>query len=76
MIYAFMVADADEFRIERMCRVLGVGRSGYYAWRSRSPSQRTNGDEVLLTKIQQRSIGSVEGPLAARGSMRLCISKA
>ena len=53
MIYTFMAVYAGEFRIERMCRVLGVGRSGYYAWRSRSPSQRADGDEVLLTKIQQ-----------------------
>jgi len=48
-----MAAHAGEFRIERMCRVLGVGRSGYYAWRSRPTSQRAEGDEVLLVKIQE-----------------------
>ena len=53
MIYKFMVEHESEFRVQRMCRVLGVGRSGYYAWCSRSASQRVQEDEVLLVKIQQ-----------------------
>jgi putative transposase len=53
MIYKFMAEHESEFRIQRMCRVLGVGRSGYYAWCSRSASQRVQEDEVLLVKIQQ-----------------------
>jgi len=53
MIYKFMADHESEFRIQRMCRVLGVGRSGYYAWCSRSASQRVQEDEVLLVKIQQ-----------------------
>jgi putative transposase len=52
MIYKFMAAHAGEFRIERMCRVLGVGRSGYYAWRSRPASQRARTNEALLVQIQ------------------------
>ena len=53
MIYKFMAEHEHEFRIQRMCRVLGVGRSGYYAWCSRPASQRVQEDEVLLIKIQQ-----------------------
>lgn len=53
MIYQFMAEHESEFRIQRMCRVFGVGRSGYYAWRSRPASQRTQADEGLLVKIQQ-----------------------
>jgi len=53
MIYKFMADHESEFRIQHMCRVLGVGRSGYYAWCSRSASQRVQEDEVLLVKIQQ-----------------------
>jgi transposase InsO family protein len=52
MIYKFMAAHEEEFKIERMCRVLGVGRSGYYAWRSRPVSQRARANETLLEKIQ------------------------
>jgi transposase InsO family protein len=52
MIYTFMAAHEEEFKIERMCRVLGVGRSGYYAWRSRPASQRARANEILLEKIQ------------------------
>lgn len=53
MIYAFMAEHENEFRIQRMCQILGVGRSGYYAWRSRPASQRTQADEALWVKIQQ-----------------------
>jgi putative transposase len=53
MIYQFMAVHAGEFRVERMCRVLGVGRSGYYAWRSRPTSLRAEVDEGLLVKIRE-----------------------
>jgi putative transposase len=52
MIYQFMAEHEGEFRIERMCQVLGVGRSGYYAWRSRPTSLRAQANEALLVKIQ------------------------
>jgi putative transposase len=52
MIYQFMAAHEGEFGIERMCRVLGVGRSGYYAWRSRPASRRAKANEVLWAQIQ------------------------
>jgi len=35
-----------------MCRILKVGRSGYYAWRRRSPSQRKMADKALLAQIR------------------------
>ena len=36
-----------------MCRVLCVSRSGYYAWRNRSPSTRAVEDERLADKIEE-----------------------
>lgn len=37
--------------IEILCEVLGVSRSGYYAWLSHSPSQREQADAVLANEI-------------------------
>jgi putative transposase len=36
----------------RLCRMLSVSRSGYYAWRRRSPSERARFDAVLSEKIE------------------------
>ena len=30
--YRFISANAGQYRVKRLCRVLGVGRSGYNAW--------------------------------------------
>jgi transposase InsO family protein len=39
-------------RVETLCRALGVSVSGYYAWRTREPSQQQQRDEALLHAIQ------------------------
>ena len=36
-----------------MCRVLGVSRSGYYAWRTRQPSPRAQADAMLQARIKR-----------------------
>ena len=36
-----------------MCRVLGVSRSGFYAWLQRPPSQRARRDAELSRRIQE-----------------------
>ncbi|MGH7261739.1 MAG: IS3 family transposase [Nitrospiraceae bacterium] len=51
--YAFIRAHAQEFSIGRMCGVLQVSRSGYYAWRRRPASTRHQANERLLTRIRQ-----------------------
>ncbi len=35
-----------------LCRVLGLSRSGYYAWLDRTESQRTREDRRLLVEIR------------------------
>jgi len=36
-----------------LCRMLGVSRSGYYAWRERPPSKRSREDAALTAKIHE-----------------------
>jgi putative transposase len=52
MKYTFMAAHEAEFQVKRMCRVLEVKRSGYYAWRKRRPSTRAQANQALLELIK------------------------
>ena len=52
MKYAFMAAHEQEFSLKQMSQVLGVSRSGYYAWKQRSPSLREQANESLLVEIR------------------------
>ena len=52
MKYTFMAAHEEQFQIKRMCRMLSVKRSGYYAWRKRAPSTREEANQALLELIQ------------------------
>ena len=51
MKYVFMAAHEGKFALKRMCRVLDVKRSGYYAWRKRKPSTREQDNQALLALI-------------------------
>lgn len=52
MKYTFIAAHEGEFHVNRMCRVLGVGRSGYYAWQKRTPGTREQANQKLLALIK------------------------
>ena len=54
MRFHFIQQHAGRYSIQRMCRVLQVARSGYYAWcqRQHQPSQRAQREKQLLTRIQ------------------------
>lgn len=51
---AFVLIEAEKaaHSVPTLCRMLGVSRSGYYAWRSRPLSERARFDAVLLEKIE------------------------
>jgi putative transposase len=53
MKYAFMAAHESEFTVKGMCQMLGVQRSGYYAWKRRPPSGRERANQELLAKIRE-----------------------
>ncbi len=53
MKYTFMAAHETQFQVKRMCKVLEVKRSGYYAWRHRTPSTREQANQALLILIEK-----------------------
>ncbi|MCP5268784.1 MAG: IS3 family transposase [Zoogloeaceae bacterium] len=52
MKYACIEAHAGMPGITQLCRLLGVARSGYYAWKVRGESRRARQDRELLTQIE------------------------
>lgn len=46
-------AEKAHHPVSRLCRVLGVPRAAYYAWKDRRPSRRARQDAVLLERIRQ-----------------------
>jgi hypothetical protein len=53
MKFQFIEDHREEFEITVMCRVLGVSRSGYYAWRKRPVSPRKMANDKLLGQIKE-----------------------
>jgi transposase InsO family protein len=52
MSYAVIREHAADYPIEVMCEVLGVSRSGYYAWASRLESARAVEDRAVAAEIR------------------------
>jgi putative transposase len=73
--YQFIAAHASEYPVALRCRVLGLARSGYYAWRQGSLNAREQRDQQLTSQIQtiftdsRRTYGSprVHAELKAQG---------
>ena len=67
--YAVIEAKKADFPVSFMCEVLGVSRSGYYAWRKREPSKRVRDNERLtneIVKIYTRSRRTYGSPRITR----------
>lgn len=65
MKYKFIDMSRSEFEVGKMCRVLGVSRSGYYAWRRKPVSVREEENEKLVLEIREiheRSRGTYGSP--------------
>lgn len=52
MSYQIIETNREVGSVERLCAALGVSVSGYYAWRSRRPSQHQQTDALLLKAIR------------------------
>jgi putative transposase len=58
-------ANQAVYSVRRMCDLLGVSASGYYAWMHRPRSRRAQSDEKLLERIRsvhERSHGTYGAP--------------
>jgi putative transposase len=51
--FRFVEAEAAQFPVSLLCRVVGVTRQGYYAWKQRPPSKRELADRKLAERIRQ-----------------------
>ena len=75
MIYMFIDEHRAVYPVSRLCQVLGVASSGYYAWRKRLPSQRAQSDQILMVRIRaihhrsRQTCGSprIQAELVAQG---------
>jgi putative transposase len=51
-VFAFIEREKANHSVTRLCRVLGVSTSGYYAWRRRGRSTRCQADAELTDRIR------------------------
>lgn len=58
MSHGFIEAHRPRYSVRRLCELLKVSPSGYYAWRARPESDRARANRALLTTIQTVFEGS------------------
>ncbi|PVE24164.1 IS3 family transposase [Microvirga sp. KLBC 81] len=67
--FQFINAAKEDFPVQRLCQILNVSPSGYFAWSSRPASCRQREDLVLLAHIRSafaRSNGTYGSPRTTR----------
>ena len=52
MRFALIDQAKAAFPVQRLCRVLGVSQSGYFAWKDRPASHRQREDMVMLAHVR------------------------
>ena len=53
MKYQFVAKHEGKYPVSRICVLLDISRSGYYAWKNRKPNQREHINQVLLDHIHR-----------------------
>ena len=72
--YRFIQQHRGQYALRRMCRVLDVSRSGYYAWLTRPLSGRAREDGILVGAIRavhKRSHGTYGSPRVHQALVKL-----
>jgi putative transposase len=72
-VYRFIAAEKAAHKVSVMCELLGVSRSGFYAWERREPCQRAREDEQLLELIRliHRQARGVYGVRRVHAELRM-----
>ena len=65
MRFRLIDAAKKEFPVRRLCKVLGVSQSGYFAWKDRPHCRRQN-EDLVLWPIFARPLHCRTQPTAAR----------
>ena len=58
MKFGFIAKHRAIWPIKWLCEALGVSRSGFHAWLTRSPSRRAREDETLSSKVRASFLDS------------------
>ena len=69
MRFRFIEEQRELFPVQRLCQVLGVTPSGYYAWHQRAVSQREKANRELvkrIARIQKEHQGTYGSPRVYR----------
>ena len=58
MMFGFVAKHRGIWPVALICEALGVSRSGFYAWLTREPSDRTRRDDVLTREVRKSFLDS------------------
>jgi hypothetical protein len=53
MKYQFITKNQGKYSVGQVCVLLGISRSGYYAWKKRKPGQREHEKQALIDHIRR-----------------------
>jgi hypothetical protein len=53
MKYEFIESHKDQYLVAEICECFEIKPSGYYAWKVRSPSQRTIAEAAYCKRIEE-----------------------
>ncbi len=72
--FRFVSEHHESYGIKRLCQVLGVSRSGFYAWTTRGPSTHAQRDAelgALVVEVHSRSRRTYGSPRCMPSSVGL-----